>query len=174
MNNGYRPRKATLMTDTAKPADRILAHRIVRATGVDTDKLNESARASLGLLQQRQRDDAEDKTVPLPDARATWMFHSGKQLHRFFGGFCVACQHWKPGANDTGACATIAAALAVKSPVSTTATFGCHLWGELPTGDAAEITARTEIAMTLGLLQQFPDDVAPLPDVIEADGTTTT
>lgn len=164
------------MTDTIKPSDRLLAHRILRAAGVDQERLSESARASFDLLRKRQREDAEDKAAPLPDARETWMFHSGKQLHRLFGGRCISCRDWQnPTTGGTGICAAIPAkesddqiSSAMPIPeIETASVFGCTLYAELPVDDAATIRARTELAIALELLQPFPGEDAPVivPDV---------
>ena len=155
------------MPDTAKPSDKILAHRILRAAGVDQEKLSDSARESFDLLRRRQREDAEDKDAPLPDARETWMFHSGKQLHRFFGGRCVSCAWWRPDdkteIDNYGKCAHITdqatdASIRVgnRTEALTAPVFGCILWAEIPVADAETIRARTELAISFELLQPFP------------------
>ncbi len=146
------------MTDTAKPSDKILAHRIVRAAGVDTEKLNEAAKDALGMLRKRQRDDAEDKDAPLPDALETWMTHSGRQLQRFFGGRCISCVNWTPKHDNAGTCTALPAQLEYKTSAPTDAAFGCTLYQELPADDAATIRARTELAIALELLQPFPGE----------------
>lgn len=151
------------MDDQTKPADIALATRIMRAAGIPSDAITAAAPTMLQKLEALDRQRAKDATPEgqefrdkLTDPRELWTHHSALTLHRFFAGRCLTCRNWQQGKDDIGSCSVVTAYLGYKTPAPTEATWGCLLYAEIPVEDEKTITARTELAMALGLLQPYP------------------
>lgn len=161
------------MDEQTKPADIELATRIVRAAGIASDAITEAAPTMLQRLEAKDRQDAEDGAIPITDPRELWAKHSAKTMHRFFAGRCLTCSNWIQGKDDAGTCSVVTAYLGYKTAAPTEATWGCMLYQEIPVDDADTITARTELAFALGLLQPYPGEdevVEPLPIEAASNG----
>lgn len=146
---------ATPAADEPKPSDRDLAWRVLRVAGIDLDRLPVDAREHFRIARERARETPAEFPA---DPRAAWTVHSIRNLHRFFGGRCVSCANWTPGANGAGTCAEVSAAIGFKTPGATDAVFGCTRYAEIPTAEQATLEARTELAMGLGLLMPYADE----------------
>lgn len=144
------------MADTTKPADLQLAVRILKAAGIEPTAITATAKTQLQRLEAKDKQDAADGAVPITDPKALWSKHSAKTLHRFFSGRCLTCSAWTPGKDSGGTCQVLPTFLGYKSAAPTNATFGCSLYAEIPVEDERTITARTELAFALGLLQSYP------------------
>jgi len=144
------------MTDTATPADRDLARRIVAAAGFTDDQLSEAARLQFARVQEAAAQQPVDPDAPVLTPEEQWTVNSGKQLQRFFGGRCITCAKWTPPeAEGSGTC-PIVSAVPGSDVAILTAGFGCTAWAEIPADDAATIASRTELAMVIGLLEPYP------------------
>lgn len=157
-------KKSTKSSETT-PHDHDLARRIVRAAGITDDALTDAAKVDLNRLiaVDRQRVDDDPEAQPT-DPRALWDANSAKQLRRWFGGRCITCAHWQPpeSAEAQGQCAWLDASpndlVTLPGPgvAKTAPTYGDILWTEIPAEDPETLQARTQLAMSLGLLQPFP------------------
>lgn len=149
--------KGKRMADEPTNETRELARRIIRAAGIDDAALAESARV------QFERAAA---VAPVADGESLtseqqWTRNSSAQLQRWFAGFCLSCRHWTPTTDDRGTCATITGTpervtFGGNAAATSTATWGCHCYEEIPGDDPDTLTARTELAMALGMLQPYP------------------
>ena len=140
------------------PSDRDLARRIVRAAGFTDDQLTDAARQQFERVQEAAAKEPTDPEAPVLTPQELWMVNSGRQLQRFFGGRCITCSLWTPPVSDGGGTCPIVAAVPKSGVAILTAGFGCTAWAEIAADGQATLTARTELAMAIGLLEPYPGD----------------
>jgi hypothetical protein len=114
------------------------------------------------------------------DPADDWRIGTSRQLPRALTGHCISCQNWVHTTRTKGTCAAIPLAknnaliTVPAGEVVTDAVFGCNLHaeiapalfidpapGETPTAFSREETAlmaRTDLALSLGLMPAAPDD----------------